>query len=488
MADDIIWDDAPAEEIVWDAPPKPKKKEKPSLFRRSMNRAQLGASDVMSTLEGDNYGRSGDPTARDYLGPDQIATRVLGGIAIPAAAEIVADTAITAGKAVLPQQAEDAIAGGVNYVAGSRPVQALGRGLDAWKAASPDTYATAGEVGNIVTAFMPTKKLPIKDFGAGKRLAKSVAKTRAKEIANVFEPDKPITGKIKAGDYIEKPGLLQRTEFVPNKQHQKMLDEISSIPEIDPRRSAVKNREVLGSEINKAATSLTEKLKGEPPIAQQKVLDALDNAKDKIRHTPAIVGDAAASAEKYASEFEKIIRSKMVNGEITPNDLWQARMEFDRLVPKDTLTPGGTAGHATTKALRTELNNLIDTHAPNVGVKQDFDRMHQMMKANDYLGRLAEGEGRNRLTRALDTLENRTGFRHPATPRNATGTLTDMPSLLYSAGASMFAGGGKAIAEGAARNSVAAQRMLATALRESPELAAKGLLLDSANRKKKENK
>lgn len=458
--------------------------EKQGLLSRSLGRLQTGASDVLSTFSGDTYGRSGDPTQRDELGYAGRTLKALGGDIIPAVGEVASDAVIEAGKQVLPGEAQQAIGSGVKAVASSAPVQMAGKGLDMWKAAYPETYATAGELANVALAFAPVKKIPLKDFGAGKRLAKATAKTRTKEIANVFEPAKPLTGKIPAGDYIEKPGLLRKTEFVPNKAHQEMLDEIAAVPGVDPRRSAVVNRNAIQDSINNIESSLAAKLEGQAPIPRDKVLAAIDDAKDKIMQSPNIVGDAEVAARKMSDALDNLIDSKVQGGGITPKDLLAVRREIDSLVPKESLTPGNTAGKLTTKHLRTSLNDLIDASVP--GTKSDLLQQHRLIKAKTYLAKVAEGEGKNRFTRALDTLERRTGVKHAVNPISGARTITDLGAMMYTGALALLTGGAKGVGEGLARNSAASQRMIATALRNSPEIAAKGVVIDAANRKKKE--
>jgi len=110
--------------FVLDAPaPPPPPEEEQGFIDRSLDRLQLGLSDTMSTLMGDTYGRSGDPTERDDLpvvnpfGSNRLM-KALGGDIIPAVGDVAGDALISGGKAVLPESAEQKIAEGTAY----RPV------------------------------------------------------------------------------------------------------------------------------------------------------------------------------------------------------------------------------------------------------------------------------------------------------------------------------------------------------------------------------
>jgi len=464
--------------------------EKPEgFFPRARQTLTTALSDSLSTLAGDTYGRNGDPTHPDNLNPARRVLKAAGGDIIPAAGEVTSDALIEAGKAVLPESAQNAIAEGAQYVAESAPVRVIGKGLDKWKEASPESYATAGEIANVASVFLPVKKIPVKDFGSGKRLANSVAKTRAEELRNLFEPAKPITGKVRAGDLVVKDNLLKTKEFVPNKKYQEMIDEVAAIPEVNPRLSATENMTAVNNEITKMRQALQAKLDGQPPITQQQLSAALANAKAEIMKSSYMVGDAKLSAKKLGAVFDDLIQQKMVNGEITPNDLMDVRIRFDQMAKADNpniLTPGGSAAKVTTQKLRQSLNDLIDAHVPNAGVRTDLDKMHRLMKGGTYLAKAAENEGGNRLSRYINTVENRTGFKHAVTPRAASGNLMDTGAAIVTGGAALAAGGGRALAEGLARNSAASQRMLATAIRNAPNIAAKAALIDAMNKEKEE--
>ena len=62
----------------------------------------------------------------------------------------------------------------------------------------------------------------------------------------------------------------------------------------------------------------------------------------------------------------------------------------------------------------------------------------------------------------------------------------DTGAAIVTGGAALAAGGGRALAEGLARNSAASQRMLATAIRNAPNIAAKAALIDAMNKEKEE--
>ena len=186
VAEDVVEVESPESEAI----PTPEGK---GLFGRSLDTLQLGVSDAMSTLAGDSYGRSGDPSERDDINYLSKAIKMVGGDMLPAVGEVGGDAMITAGKAVLPEAAEDFIADktsqGIEYVAESDVGQAVGVGLEKWKAASPETYALAGELGNIGLAVAPVPKIKPK-FGAKStsKLKKALQDRKTIETERLLEP------------------------------------------------------------------------------------------------------------------------------------------------------------------------------------------------------------------------------------------------------------------------------------------------------------
>ena len=473
----------------------PEKKKKPGLLSRSLEALQIGASDALSTITGDTYGRNGDPTQRDDLGYVGKRVKALGGDIIPAVGNVVADAAIAAGKAVLPEGVQQTIGNTAQAVMQSAPAQVLGKGLDKWKQASPETYATAGEVANIATSALPVKTPPINTNAAAK-LARTMASKRAAETLTMLEPE--AKDLFKSGTNTIKPGILGKTEFIPNQKYGEMIDEVVDVPGVNPRRSYTRNKEAIQTEVNTVRDDLRGRLSQSPPVDKGVVDKALQDARfNFIGESNSLGVSNTKTIDKFQNLADTMINNKLANrqlvngkivGELSPQDILDVRVEFDQAAktkfPK-VFEKKGTEAASAAAAVRDSLNNVLEQSAP--GAKQDLTRMHRLLKANTLMEKRAAREGRNRISRFLGNLERSTGVKHPSNPISVTRTLTDLPSALLVGSLALTKGTGRFVGERAAMESVAAQELLAKALRNSPEVLGKSAAIAAMNRKKEED-
>jgi hypothetical protein len=463
------------------APVAPPAQEPPGLIRRVADAAVTGVSDAMSTMTGDTYGRNGNPTQRDNLDPRGRLVKAAGGDLIPAVGTMVGDTAMAAGKAVLPEAAENAIASGVRALGSTAPVQAAGRRLAQWRAKSPESYAAAGEAANIAMALLPTKKLPTPNLGpqAASKLAKTMAERRAKETLNMLTPDHPYD----QGNLVIDDTAMERKLFVPNKRYQGVIDEVNSVPGVNPRKSYTANKNALEKHVNELDADLSEKLKNAEGIPAPVIDHALKQSVARAHDNLTLVADAGKFADNIYAKFNELVQADMVNGEIAPQSLLGVRRNLDRWLdnsPTDVFGPGGTAAKVATREIRQSINNLVDGAAPQAGVKTTLGRMNKALEARDLMRPRAEGEGTNRLSRYMETLERTTGLKHPVNPQSAYITATNKVVGIGTGAAALGLGLKRGLGESLMKYNVRLSNMLDKA----PSQEAKALIIDAMNREK----
>lgn len=394
--------------------------EAPGLLARSRDRLAQGASDLMSTATSETYGRKGDPTQRDVMAPSARLMKALGGDVIPAVGSVIADTATTAGKAVLPQAAEDAIAGAAQTVSQSAPVQAAGNVLRKWKAASPDTYAAAGEIANVASVLAPMPK-PALTTGtrANQRLAATLARKRKAETTRMLTPDDPY----EQGNLIIKDNAWKTQEFVPGQRYEGVIDEVTDIPGVNPRKSHTENVNALEAHVSDINQQLGTKLADAAPIPAADVAQTLTDSVARASGELTLVADAGKYADSIYAKFNELIATKIdPTGNISPSDLLQARRELDNWLKRqatDVFSPGGTASKVATREIRQSINQLVDASAPGLGVGEDLARMNKALEARDVLRPRAVREPPTALGRYMATLEESTGLKHPVNPQSA---------------------------------------------------------------------
>lgn len=458
--------------------------EGPGFLARSRDRLALGLSDVGSTLTGQTYGRDGDPTRRDSMAPSEYVMKALGGDAIPAVGGVIADAVVTAGKAVLPESAEDAIAEGVQTVAQSAPVQAVGRGLEAWRKASPRTYAQAGEIANVVAAKAPAPK-PGLTTGtkAARRLERTMAANKARETTHMLTPDNPFD----QGSLVIADDALQSKTFVPNARYQGVIDEVASIPGVDPRKSFTANINALESHVGKLDESLGLKLADAPPIPAENIAQTLQASVARAQDQLTLTADAGKFAQSIYDKFDQLIEPRIIDGHVTPTDLLAARRELDawlRNSPTDVFSPGGAASKVATREIRQSINDLVDISAPDAGVKADLARMNKALEARDAMRPHAVGEGENRFSRYLRTLERSTGLKHPVNPQSAYITLKNPHVGVVAGGAALALGLRRGLGESFGKFNARMEMLLQEAINRGAPPAERAAILAAINQEK----
>lgn len=464
--------------------------EEQGLVSRGMDTLQLGLSDAMSTLAGDTYGRSGDPTEPDDLNYLSRAIKMVGGDILPAVGEVGGDAVIAAGKAVLPEAAEDFIADtaaeGMQAVAESDVGQAVGGGLDKWKAASPETYALAGELGNIGMAVAPVPKLNPK-FGAKstKKLKKALQDRKTLETERLLEPaPMDMRGK---GELLEKGAMRTRVyePFAPEKRKAKLVSEIA---DVDPRRSNNYNAGVMRKEITKLNDELVDSLDGLPEVQTVDIENAIDDAIDTARQTPNLAGEAGSQAEVLSNYVDRLIsKYKTGDGGIEPRDLLKIRREMDEWTrkygPKDLYGDKGSALSDANDAIREALNATVAKAAPDADVRQKLWDMSDLIAAEKqtYRRGLPGAEKGNRFSRYLANLERATGVKHPVNPQSIAISATNPQVGVGAALAALGIGAKKGAGAGLARNRTSAMNMMADAMREGSAGAQRAGLIDMMN-------
>lgn len=457
--------------------------EGPGFLQRAKDTLSLGLSDALSTASGQTFGRDGDPTSPDVMGANEQGMK-LAGDALATVGRVAGDAAVTAGKAVLPEPVQQVIGDTAQAVAQSTPVQAAGKGLDKWREASPRTYAQAGDAANIAAAVAP---VPIPNLQTGaratQRLARTLAGNRARETLRMLTPDHPLEeGSLEIAN-----NLLRTQEFIPNARYQGVINEVADIPAVNPRASVTDNVNAIENHVTGLRQALDQRLTGAQPIPAPVVDHAVQQAVARAQQSHTLVGDAGTAAERIYTHFADLVQSRVVNGEITPQALLDARRELDtwlRNSPSDVFSPGGAAVKVATREIRQSVNRLVDASAPGAGVAGDLRRMNQALEARDVLAPRAENEARTGLGRYMRTLEQSTGLKHPVNPQSAYITATNPVVGVATGGAALALGLRRGLGESWARFDARMENLLADAINNGASPAQKAAILAAMNTEK----
>lgn len=458
------------------------------FLKRSLQTLTTGASDALSTVAGDTYGRNGDPTQQDTLDIPQKVLKVAGGDILPAVSQVTGDAVIEAGKAVLPKVAEDAIASGVgtaaNAVMQTTPAKAVASGLSQWRQKSPETYATAGELANIALTMAPVVKAAPTGAVSRKVLNNVMSRNRKKELIDMLTPL-----DVNANDLSIAGDTAASKVFTPNAHLQGVVDEVNTVPGVDPRKSYTQNRNAITKKVDDLRTGIDAKLDGVEPIPLSDVRSEVQAAIARANAAPTMTGDAGQVAERIYTKLDEILAGKAPDGNITPKDLLDSRRELDSWIksyPGDPFGPTMTATKTATREIRNTLNDVVDRVAPSAGVKNDLASMHKLLLATEDLAPKAVSEGNTKFTRYMQALENASGFKHPVNPQSAYITGRN-PVIGMAVGAGALAHSLKrGLGESVLKFNARMDELLAKAVREGAPPAQRMLIIDAMNKDKEQ--
>ena len=490
----IEWDDEidtsilDKNKIVWDEEEAAQKEKEPEkgFIERSKDALQLGLSDAMSTIAGDTYGRSGDPVAKDSLNPVSRLVKAAGGDILPAVGDVSGDAIVSAGKEVLNDEQEalvgEKIGQGMQYISESAPGQAISGGLEKWKSASPESYALAGELGNIALAAAPVKGLKPK-FGerAMAKVADAEKVARQKGVLSLAVPD-----DLSGAKPVMRKGLSKKVEAEPGPRLKAQIETTEAVPGVNAKKTYTENVAALDKELSKVDSTLLEKLDDAPDIDPINVDLAIDTAMNKIADTPALRGAPAGLADSISVELQRLLAEVIDpnTGMIAPKDLLKVRRNLDKWVTDfapGVFEEGSSALKIANKEIRNTLNNVVAASAPNAGVASDLKKMNQLLDSKTtMLPRAKKEVGTGRFKRYLDAVERETGFAHPKTPASIAANTGIIPAS-FAGGVALARQGMKAGKGGVRRNVGATQKLMADALRGGSQNVQRGALLGAFN-------
>ena len=343
---------------------------------------------------------------------------MLGSDLLPAVGDIGGDALITGGKAVLPKEAEDAIAAGASAVAQSDIVQ---KGMEAWdefEEASPDLARRVGQIGTIATTLAPGPKLKMpkkslaKPYGR-KRLAQDTT-NRETEIRRLLTPDMDEDTTLR----VTEEGLTGRRTYNPTEFEQDVIKEVRNLKTIDPKKSYQDVTNKLNDEVRRLADDLDNQL-ADVEMNAEEVYNRMINAVNEVGKHPAFVGDASESAVRMFQIFDEMLKEATKGKKtISARDLIEVRRRFDdELLNFQAPSAAFLNGrHIAGDSLRKKMNDIIIEAAPDVKVRESLDKQHRLLSARGRTAPRAAKEAGTAVGRMLDNFARHTGIHMPTTP------------------------------------------------------------------------
>lgn len=345
--------------------------------------------------------------------------------AVSGMGSIAGDALMSAGRAILPQGAQDAIASGFQKVAGSAPVQAAGEMLSDFQEAAPNASKALGETLNVATAGAAPKasvKVTPVSRGLSKRITKlddKVKKSRLEATTELLTPDGK-TPDMADWDLT----ATGKKIYEPSPFEKKYINAVKELPEWNPKRSALYNNAVLRKAVEKEREWLDEVVqrKGVKEVDLDDLRTKFEDELAKVDEKVMLSGNIGESAKDIVRLFESKLEGN------TPYDLLQARRAFD----KEMLSQKGHIVFNPDKEsslsvgmdiIRRVVNNAVDEATPKVNVLESLEKQFHYLSAKNIVKAKAASEASSSLGRVLGRIEDKMGMKFPTTPLAAGATV-----------------------------------------------------------------
>jgi len=312
-------------------------------------------------------------------------------------------------------------------------VQAIQLGVDGLKEIEKNNPRLARNLGALfnLSELIPGKKVASVAGDVAEETVEATAKAASKKAskleADIVESSfkeaediavkrfNDLTKSEKRGrsEDIIKTGVVKK-DLVRTPNEDAAIREIKNL--VDEKKikrgdTAIKQRDVVNSEIENFATTLVSKLKNsEVKIPKTEVDELFTSIKQELIESPSLVGNAEAMADKLSEQFLKLAKKDVM----TPAELLQLRKDIDatakKFKPKTFEATSQNAFTETLTAYRRGINNLLEQKVPEADVKNLLRKQSDLYTAQKNILDNVANEAASIAARALKGFENITGL------------------------------------------------------------------------------
>ncbi len=461
------------------APVPPPAEESPTeetFLDRTLDRTHLAISDAMSTRFGDTYGRGGDEVLEktDWIGPNafSLERELATGADL---ARGIGDIASDAYETYMPKMAQRGIAKAVEAMGKNQDEHPIygNVGIDSARADIEEVSPRLGAIADdaaIVGSMAAGMRLPkartihkagrdvkntlnmdspdvpgdIDYFGDNvvKKSKDRLTNLRRQDIETRLQPD-DIYG---APGKVKEEGFWKRDNYYPDENRARMYDDVEAVEGFNPRESPGNNWNALDAEVAKLRAQLDKDLRLEDYSPTSELKNSVEQSILDIQDLPVMTGDAASSAAKAVyAQVEKIINKHAAEGlGIKPGQMLDVRRELDGwLKLNDPKVFEGQTLSGTTlavQAVRRAINNKIAEVAPDKNVLEALRHQSSLLTARDELLVKANRQGNNRLSRAVQQVQEALGLHLPHSPAAVGANTEFLPATIGLGGAAYVHG------------------------------------------------
>lgn len=299
----------------------------------------------------------------------------------------------------------------LNTDIGRAGLEAASAGMERWeefKEEHPRAARNIESVVNISLIVAPVKKgaAPTPGRLASKADDLTTAATAQEQrtalefVDDLVRPAESKRVRIEQVPRTAEEGLLKQKVAALSPQEQRMSDAVSTVLEVSPKNTLQANYRAIDDAVSVEATQLSESLKNTGAlIPRRESKNALKLAQMRLDQSPAMVGDAAKSANRIIEKANTLIDSNPG----TSFGVLKTRRELDawiRTQKPNAFDPATeNAMSLAVKEVRQSLNNLIDARNPSQAVRESLSKQSNLLGAMDNIAEKAAAEGRNVITR-----------------------------------------------------------------------------------------
>lgn len=306
------------------------------------------------------------------------------------------------------------------------PLKPALESIKAWAVKHPEAATNLLDAFNVGATALGLKVVPKPTQGLTKTLsgvkqgATEVLTTRStianeKFINQLVTPTQTtgktgtLTANIRAGK-VDEGGLLSGRTVNPDTHQLAIEAQVKSVPGIKQGQTLLQNANAIHDEIGNTALKLQNDLVSreiQPILTNDVWSKYMNGVVQSIKENPLLVGDAEKTASKILDKFQSLLPK---NKDITASDILQARKELDvwmKNIKGDVAFDPKTenAVSIALRAVRQGANDLIETTAPDVAVKEMLRRQSLLYDALENIAPKAAKEAGSQVGRVAGVIK-----------------------------------------------------------------------------------
>lgn len=340
--------------------------------------------------------------------------------------DVLWETVENAGQVLMPKDAEKAVAEAVQWIWDTETVQGIAESYMDFRERNPESARNIEATFNIASMIPWVKGTQVISRAAGRgwritwealeQSAKKTVMRKADEFAE--ELVSPVKNKKQVIDDISKWrvqewGVFKGRTRKPTKWDIAIATEVKKIEGVWPWKTVLENNNLILDQIGKLDDDLISKIEANDVLIPKKeTMSAIKRVKTRLADNPLLVWDAEKIAQKMINKFEAIVKDNPWKA----SGLLKSRRDFDAWIKTQKWTnvfdpKNESALTIALREIRTTANDLADTKAVNVDLKDTLKRQSNLFRAVEQTAPKARLEAWSAVWRLMQKVRKATGLK-----------------------------------------------------------------------------